>query len=119
MRELTAAQGRVLFPLWQEDNLSFQVLKKRTLLSKATLSYMLDQLENVGHIERIRSQDDKRIIYIQLTKLNKDLKEKFIQVSNGMKEIFYKGFSDNEIDVFEENLKKVLENLTFYKKEHL
>ena len=80
---------------------------------------MLDQLEKVGHIQRIRSEDDKRVIYIKLTKLNKDLKEKFIQVSNGMKDIFYKGFSDNQIDAFEENLKKVLENLTAYTKKNL
>jgi DNA-binding MarR family transcriptional regulator len=116
IQEITAAQGRVLFPLWQEDNLSFQELKKRTLLSKASLSYMLDQLESDGHIERIRSLNDKRTISIKLTKLNKDLKEKFIHVSNIMKEIFYKGFSDNQIDVFEENLNKILENLTIYGK---
>jgi DNA-binding MarR family transcriptional regulator len=118
VREVTAAQGRVLFPLWQEDNLSFQVLKKRTFLSKATLSYMLDQLENAGHIQRIRSQDDKRVIYIQLTKLNKDLKDKFIQVSNRMKDVFYKGFSNNQIDAFEDNLKRVLENLVGYTKKN-
>jgi DNA-binding MarR family transcriptional regulator len=116
IKEITAAQGRVIFPIWQKDNLSFQELKKATLLSKATLSYMLDQLEKAGHIQRIRSQDDKRVIYIKLTKLNKDLMEKFIQVSKGMKDIFYKGFSDNQIAAFEGNLKKVLENLTDYKK---
>ncbi|MFX0010587.1 MAG: MarR family winged helix-turn-helix transcriptional regulator [Candidatus Hermodarchaeota archaeon] len=116
IEEITAAQGRVIFPIWQKDNLSFQELKKATLLSKATLSYMLDQLEKGGHIQRIRSQDDKRVIYIKLTKLNKDLMEKFIQVSKGMKDIFYKGFSDNQIATFEENLKKVLDNLTDYKK---
>lgn len=119
INEITAAQGRVIFPIWQKDNLSFQELKKATLLSKATLSYMLDQLEKAGHIQRIRSQDDKRIIFIKLTKLNKDLMERFIQVSNGMKDIFYKGFSDNEIADFEEYLKKVLKNLTTYKKKNI
>lgn len=119
INEITAAQGRVIFPIWQKDNLSFQELKKATLLSKATLSYMLDQLEKAGHIQRIRSQDDKRIIFIKLTKLNKDLMERFIQVSNGMKDIFYKGFSDNEIAAFEEYLKKVLKNLATYKKKNI
>ena len=27
--EITAAQGRVLFPLWQKDNISFQELKTK------------------------------------------------------------------------------------------
>ncbi|MFX1452007.1 MAG: MarR family winged helix-turn-helix transcriptional regulator, partial [Promethearchaeota archaeon] len=56
--EITAAQGRVMFPLWQNDNISFQTLKKKTILSKATLSYMLDKLEDAGHIERVRSEED-------------------------------------------------------------
>ncbi|MFX1235273.1 MAG: hypothetical protein ACFFBY_12060, partial [Promethearchaeota archaeon] len=31
--EITSAQGRVMFPLWQKDNISFQELKKKTSLS--------------------------------------------------------------------------------------
>jgi DNA-binding MarR family transcriptional regulator len=112
IQEITAAQGRVIFPLWQKDNLSFQELKKETLLSKATLSYMLDQLESTGYIERIRSQNDKRTLHIKLTKFDKDLQEKFIEVSKAMKSIFYNSFSEKEIEEFENYLKKVLKNLT-------
>ena len=112
--EITAAQGRVMFPLWRKDNISFQTLKKKTMLSKATLSYMLDKLEEAGHIKRIPSENDKRTIHIKLTKKNKDLQEKFIQVSIQMKDIFYKGFSEKEIDEFEKYLRRLLENLINY-----
>jgi DNA-binding MarR family transcriptional regulator len=113
--EISAAQGRVMFPLWRQDNVSFQDLKKLTMLSKATLSYMLDNLEKAGHIERIRSEGDKRIIFIKLTKKNKELQEKYIQVSLKMKDLFYKGFSEKEIDEFESYLRRLLENLKNYK----
>ncbi len=115
IHDISAAQGRVLFPLWIEDDISFQDLKQKTLLSKATLSYMLDQLEEASQIKRIRSNDDKRIINIKLTKMDEDLKRKFFQVSNQMKNIFYKDFTEQEIDDFEEYLEKVLENLTNYR----
>jgi DNA-binding MarR family transcriptional regulator len=114
--EITAAQGRVMFPLWQNNNLSFQTLKKKTMLSKATLSYMLDKLEEAGHIERVRSEEDKRTIYIKLTKRNKELQEKYIQVSLAMRDIFYKRFSEQQIDEFESHLKIILDNLSSYKK---
>ncbi|MFX1500708.1 MAG: MarR family winged helix-turn-helix transcriptional regulator, partial [Promethearchaeota archaeon] len=65
--EISAAQGKVMFPLWQKDNISFQELKEKAVLSKATLSYMLDKLEEAGHIERIHSKKDKRTIKIKLT----------------------------------------------------
>ncbi len=113
--EITTAQGRVMFPLWHNDNISFQTLKKKTMLSKATLSYMLDKLEAAGYIERIRSEKDKRTIYIKLTKRNEKLQEKYVQVSLAMGDIFYKGFSEKEMDELEGYLKRLLENLTSYK----
>ncbi|MFW9999640.1 MAG: MarR family winged helix-turn-helix transcriptional regulator [Candidatus Hodarchaeota archaeon] len=112
--EITAAQGRVMFPLWQKDNISFQELKKKTMLSKATLSYMLDKLEESGHIERIPYEKDKRTINIKLTKKNQALQDKFLQVSNEMRDIFYKDFSEGEIDEFESYLRRLLDNLTQY-----
>lgn len=114
--EITAAQGRVMFPLWLQDNLSFQDLKKKAMLSKATLSYMLDNLKKAGHIEKIQSEKDKRTIYIKLTKKNKDLMEKYIQVSKEMKDLYYAGFSEKEIDEFENKLRRLLENLLDYSK---
>lgn len=115
--EITAAQGRVMFPLWRKDNISFQTLKKKTMLSKATLSYMLDKLEEAGHIERIRSKKDKRIIHIKLTKRNKALQDKFLQVSNEMRDIFYKDFTEEEKDEFESYLRRLLANLTNYREQ--
>ncbi len=112
--EITAAQGRVMFPLWQKDDISFQELKKKTSLSKATLSHMLDILEKASHIKRVRDVNDKRTINIKLTKKNKALQDKFVQVSNEMKDIFYKDFTEEEIDEFEGYLRRLLANLTQY-----
>ena len=112
--EITAAQGRVLFPLWQKDNISFQELKTKAILSKATLSYMLDKLEDAGHIKKINVATDKRTINIKLTKKNKALQDKFLQVSNEMRDIYYRNFSEEEIDEFENYLRRILENLINY-----
>jgi DNA-binding MarR family transcriptional regulator len=116
--EITTAQGRVMFPIWREDNISFKDLKKKTMLSKATLSYMLDKLEEAGHVERVRSEVDKRTIYIKLTKKNKELQDKYVQVSLAMKDLFYTGFSEKEIDELESYLRRLLDNLTNYKEKN-
>jgi DNA-binding MarR family transcriptional regulator len=114
INEVTAAQGRVLFPLWFENKLSFQDLKQKTALSKATLSHMLDKLEDSGYVKRVRSEKDRRVINIELIDMNDELKQKFIQVSDEMKEIYYKGFTDKEMDEFENYLQKLLDNLISY-----
>jgi len=115
--KINPAQGRVMFPLWRQDNISFHELRKKTLLSKATLSHMLDNLEEAGYIKRIPSQKDKRTIYIKLTKKNKDLLDRYLQVSSKMKDIFYKDFNKEEIDEFEGYLRRLLDNLTNYSEE--
>lgn len=112
--EINPAQGRVMFPLWQQDNISFHKLKEKTLLSKATLSHMLDNLEEVGYIKRVPSPKDKRTINIKLTEKNIKLQDKYVQVSNQMKDIYYKDFSEKEIDEFENYLRRLLNNLTEY-----
>ncbi|MFW9901700.1 MAG: MarR family winged helix-turn-helix transcriptional regulator [Candidatus Thorarchaeota archaeon] len=114
VNELTPAQGRVMFPLWQEDDISFQELKRKTLLSKATLSYMLDKLEEAGFIQRVQDANDKRTINIKLLKKDATLQQKFFKVSNEMRNIYYKGFSEEEMDEFENYLRKLLDNLTKY-----
>ena len=112
--EINPAQGRVMFPLWKKDNISFHELKEKTLLSKATLSHSLDNLEEAGYIKRVPSPKDKRAINIKLTEKNKELQDKFIQVSNQMKDIYYKDFTEEDIDEFEGYLRRLLNNLTNY-----
>ena len=109
--EINPAQGRVMFPLWLQDSLSFQDLLEKTSLSKATLSHLLNNLENAGHIKRVRSQEDKRTLKVKLTKKNKDLQDKYFEVSNEMTKLFYKGFTEKEIDQLENYLIRLLNNL--------
>ena len=110
--EINPAQGRVMFPLWKKDDISFHELKEKTLLSKATLSHLLDNLEKAGYIKRIPSPNDKRTINIKLTEKNTELQDKYIQVSNQMKNIFYRDFTEEDIDEFEGYLRRLLNNLT-------
>ncbi len=109
--DINPAQGRVMFPLWLQDNLSFQDLLERTSLSKATLSHLLNNLEKTGHIKRVPSEEDKRTVNVILTKKDNQLQDKYIQVSNKMTKLFYNGFSEEEIDEIEDYLRRLLNNL--------
>jgi DNA-binding MarR family transcriptional regulator len=109
--EFNGAQGRILYVLWQEDNLPIVELSKRTGLAKTTLTSMLDRLENKGFLLRCGDKKNRRQIRIVLTEKSKDLEDKYKEVSDKMSEIFYCGFSDDEIKEFESKLNRILENL--------
>jgi DNA-binding MarR family transcriptional regulator len=109
--EINPAQGRIMFVLWKEDNISIQELAKKTSLSKTTLTSMLDRLETMGYIKRVPSKDDRRMICIKLTEKDKSLHKKYQEVSDEITELFYQGFTENEIKLFEKYLEKTYDNL--------
>lgn len=115
--EFNGAQGRILYVLWQEDGLSVIELARRTGLAKTTLTSMLDRMNRKGFLERAADKQDRRIIRIFLTEKARALKEKYSKVSDDMSRIFYKGFSDEEIAIFEKTLERVLRNLVQMEKE--
>jgi len=110
--EFTGAQGRILYVLWQEDNLPIVELGRRTGLAKTTLTSMLDRMEKQGHILRNHDQQDRRQVRITLTEQARTLNDAYDRVSAQMNEIFYAGFCDEEVLAFERYLERILRNLT-------
>lgn len=116
IHQFNGAQGRILFVLWESDNIPITELSDKTGLAKTTLTSMLDRLEASGHIQRVYNPKDRRTVKIKLTETAKGLKDQYEKASAKMNEIFYEGFSSEEIVSFDKSLEKVLYNLT--KQEH-
>ena len=110
--EFNGAQGRILFVLWEQDGILISELARKTGLAKTTLTSMLDRMEQRELIERVYSPSDRRSVKIRLTKRAAGLQAHYEQVSEEMNQIFYKGFSNEEIHSLEKGLGKVLANLT-------
>lgn len=106
------AQGRILYVLWQKDDLPIVELSRQTGLAKTTLTGMLDRLESQGLIIRQASPSDRRQIIIRLTEEAKQLSADYARVSGEMAAIFYNGLSEDEIIRFERILDRILANLT-------
>lgn len=111
IQEFNGAQGRILYVLWQSDNIPIVELSHKTGLAKTTLTSMLDRMEKSDLITRIVDSTDRRQIRIVLTPKARRLNTIYQQVSLQMSEIFYEGFSDEEIQVFETFLSRILNNL--------
>ena len=105
------AQGRILYVLWKEDFVPMRTLSDGTGLAKNTLTSMLDRMEAAGLTERCPDKHDRRVIRIRLTEKARALKHRYDAVSSRMNEIYFKGFSDAEIDAFEGYLARIINNL--------
>ena len=105
------AQGRILYVLWQNDNIPIIDLSRKTGLAKTTLTGMLDRMEEAKLITRVFDQADRRQIRIVLTETAKALSDEYENVSEQMNEVYYAGFTEEEITLFENTLRRVLTNL--------
>lgn len=114
IQEFNGAQGRILYVLWQQDNIPIVELSRKTSLAKTTLTSMLDRMEQSNLIERVYDKSDRRQIRISLTPKARELNHLYNKVSSQMAEIFYKDFSTEEIEQFETYLTRILDNLIDY-----
>ena len=111
IEEFNGAQGRILYVLWQEDGVPIVELARKTGLAKTTLTSMLDRLESSNLTMRVFDKDDRRQIRISLTEKARELKDEYERVSKEMNEIYYEGFTKEEIAEFENTLRRILSNL--------
>ncbi len=110
LEDLAGARGKVIFALWNEDNIPIKNLVEKTSLDKATLTDIIERLERDGYVKRIPSPGDKRSTLISRTGKDEIFKSKIPEVSDQQNKLFYKGFSVKEIKDFENYLKRILQN---------
>lgn len=116
--EINSAQGRIMFALWKQDGIAINELAQKTQLKKSTLTSMLDRLETMGYVQRQRCKKDRRKILIKRTDKDKNLESQYVELSQEITKLYYKGFSKSEIDRFEKDLAKILDNLTDFEAEN-
>ena len=109
--EFNGAQGRILYVLWQNEDISISSLSAKTSLANTTLTSMLDRMESAGLIIRKPDPADRRSRLIALTEKARALRQEYEQVSERMNERYYTDFTEEEIKQFEVYLQRVLMNL--------
>lgn len=110
LEDLAGARGRVIFALWNEDNIPIKKLVEKTSLDKATLTGIIDRLERDGYVKRVQSNEDKRVTLVSRTGKDEIFKQKIPKASKEQNKLFYRGFSQDEIRDFENYLKRILQN---------
>lgn len=71
---ITYPQYLVLMVLWEDKKQSVSTLGERLLLDSGTLTPLLKRMEKNGLVQRIRSREDERKVFVQLTDNGEKLK---------------------------------------------
>lgn len=116
--EISGGQGRILFVLWKNNQLTINEISARTSLAKNTVSIVVEGMVNKGILTRQTNPHNRRQTIVSLTEYAKSLQTKYETVSQQMNTLFYQGFSSEEQMIFEQFLARILETLTQEEQTH-
>lgn len=109
---LTGPQGMLLGILSHHGKMKISDLGEKIGLSNSTVSGIVDRLEKRGLIERIRSKEDRRVVYVDVTEeFKKDHKNHHYQVEKKFQDDINSA-TPEEINIIVkglETLKKVID----------
>ena len=106
-------QGKILAVLWNSETgcATATDIALATGLANNTLTTMIKKLEEQNLVTVNPCGEDKRKKYLVLTDLGWSQQEVSDRVSQELDAIYYKGFSDKEIEQFEDFQERILANL--------
>jgi DNA-binding MarR family transcriptional regulator len=108
---LTFSQTAVLRELWIQDGKTQKQLQGNLELTPATISGVLDTLENKAFIVRKQDEIDSRVNRIYLTQEGAKLEKVCCQIIDEMEQSIAEGFSEDEVKIFIAWAKKIQQNI--------
>jgi DNA-binding MarR family transcriptional regulator len=104
---LTNMQHLILEGIWYEEGATAAELGKLLILDKATLSGILDRLEDGGWIEKRPDKSDKRVFLLYPSKKANDLKDELMEVRKKGNDLLLSDFTMEEKIIFKRLLRSL------------
>ncbi|MFZ5968588.1 MAG: MarR family winged helix-turn-helix transcriptional regulator [Bacillota bacterium] len=79
---VTMPQMMVIGMLFKHKRLKVSALSKKMNLANSTVSGIVDRLEKMDMVRRVRSEEDKRVVYIELSEKTEDIHTRFHNMMN-------------------------------------
>mgnify|MGYP001072084959 CR=1 FL=1 len=113
--QLTAPQGMLMGILAHEGNMKISDLSEKLGLSNSTVSGIIDRLESQKLVERIRSTEDRRVVYVNVSEeFKKNSQERFKKIEAMFETMMSKATPEELEKIIEgmQTLKNVIDRQT-------
>ena len=114
--DFASSHGNILFQLSVNEKMTMGELAEKINRDKSTTTVLVRKLEKDGFITGDSDPADKRSRIIYLTEKGKQFNNTAMELSKELLETFYRGFSEEEKNLFFQSLLKVKENFSTPKK---
>lgn len=107
---LTNAQWIPLFKMYSKRASTVAELARECQLDAGATTRMLDRLEAKGLCQRKRSEEDRRVVHIELTEAGNAAAAEIPRVLSGVQNAHLAGFSTEEFELLKSLLQRILDN---------
>jgi len=107
---IVPSHGGILSLLFSGERITMKDLAEKIHRTKPTMTLLIDKLVDFGYVTKEKNMEDGRSTYIKISEKGLRLKPIFIEVSENVNAVFYKGLSVNEVKCIEMLLGKVKRN---------
>jgi len=104
---LTNMQHLILEGLWYQEGATAAELSKLLILDKATLSGIIDRLDDAGWIEKRLDKNDKRLFRLYPSNKANDIKDELIDVRRKGNDLLLIDFTIEEKIIFKRLLRSL------------
>ena len=113
IEDLVPAYGNILTALYNNDGrLMMKDIATIVGKDKSTITALIKSLLKLGYVKKIKSKQDKRITYIELTEKSYAIKNKFEKISDELNQKAFYDFTVKEKEEFLKLLKKMNNNFS-------
>lgn len=104
---LTHAQFDIIATLGNTPGMTYKQLGERTLITKGTLTGVIERLENKGLVARERSSEDKRAFFVRLTPQGEAMFGKAFPVVVAQGRKLFEPYSEADFEALDASLRKL------------
>ncbi len=108
---ITRSQWIALYYIKNNNMITQKQLADKMSLKEPSVVRLLDKMELYGWVNRISSNDDKRMKFLILTDSGKEIETAMLDVAEKFKSDVLNGISHEDLDVFKSTLNKMLINI--------
>lgn len=106
--DITPEQWVIVRVLFESDTqLSQKELAIKSQKDQNTVTAIIDKLEKKGYVERVKSEEDKRVFNIILKEKIKNNIKIFYEIDNNLTKEVCKNLTESEITILEKSLKSI------------
>jgi DNA-binding MarR family transcriptional regulator len=110
--DIPRGQAGLLCVLVKQDGLTQTEIAEHLSVQGATVTHMLQRLEEAGLVDRRRDPEDNRLVRVYLTEAGLEKERSINAQFSRLQELIFNGLSEKELAILRLQLQHIAENMT-------